>query len=73
MILLVEADLAGRPLHQAVDDTGLRRCDFSRQLLEVTIRQRSLGSTQEAGGEASRLLIAPLVLFSMIIRRRRHR
>jgi hypothetical protein len=25
----------------------------------VTIRQRSLGSTQEAGGEASRLLISP--------------
>jgi hypothetical protein len=59
MILLVEADLAGRPLHQAVVDAGLRRRDLSRQLLEVTIRQRSLGSTQEAGGEASRLLIAP--------------
>jgi hypothetical protein len=30
MILLVEADLAGRPLHQAVVDTRLRRHDFSR-------------------------------------------
>jgi hypothetical protein len=39
----------------------------------VTIRQRSLGSTQEASGEASRLLIAPLVLFSMIICRWRQR
>jgi hypothetical protein len=67
MILLVEADLAGRPLHQAFAGAGLRRCDLSRQLLEVTIRQRSLGSTQEASGEASRLLIAPLVLFPMII------
>jgi hypothetical protein len=59
MVLLVEADLAGRPFHQAVVDAGLRRRDLSRQLLEVTIRQRSLDSTQEAGGEASRLLIAP--------------
>jgi hypothetical protein len=41
--------------------------DLPRQLLEVTIRHRSLGSTQEASGEASRLLIAPLVLFLMII------
>jgi fumarate reductase subunit C len=32
-----------------------------------------LGSTQEASGEASRLLIAPLVLFLMIIRRWRQR
>jgi hypothetical protein len=32
-----------------------------------------LGSTQEASGEASRLLIAPLVLFPMIIRRWRQR
>jgi hypothetical protein len=49
-------------------DAGLCRRDLLRQLLEVTIRQRSLGSTQEASGEASRLLIAPLVLFSMIVR-----
>jgi hypothetical protein len=59
MILLVKADLAGRPLHQAVVDTGLHHRDLSRQLLEGTIRQRSLGSTQEAGGEASRLLVTP--------------
>jgi hypothetical protein len=68
MILLVEADLAGRLLHQAVVDAGLRYRDLSRQLLEVMIRQRSLGSTQKASGEASQLLIAPLVLFLMIIR-----
>jgi hypothetical protein len=59
MILLVEADLASRPLHQVIVSAGLRRCDLSRQLLEVTIRQRSLGSSQEASGKASRLLIAP--------------
>jgi hypothetical protein len=69
MILLIEADLVGRPLHQAIVGAGLRRHDLSRQLLEVTIRQRSLGSTQEASGKASWLLIAPLVLFSMIIHR----
>jgi hypothetical protein len=68
MILLVEADLAGRLLHQAVAGAGLHRRDLSRQLLEVMIRQRSLGSTQEASGEASQLLIASLVLFTMIIR-----
>jgi hypothetical protein len=62
MILLIEADLASRPLHQAIVGVGLHRRDLSRQLLEVTIRQRSLGSSQEASGEASRLLIAPLVL-----------
>jgi hypothetical protein len=45
MILLVEADLAGRPLRQAVVGAGLRGRDLSRQLLEVTIRQRSLGPT----------------------------
>jgi hypothetical protein len=59
IILLVEADLAGSPLHQAVAGVGLCHRDLSRQLLEVTIRQRSLGSTQEASGEASWLLIAP--------------
>jgi hypothetical protein len=37
MILLIEADLAHRPLHQTIADAGLRRRDFSRQLLEVTI------------------------------------
>jgi hypothetical protein len=44
-----------------------------RQLLEVAIRQRSLSSTEEASGEAPWLLIAPLVLFLMIIRRWRQR
>jgi hypothetical protein len=73
MILLVEADLAGRPLHQVVVGAGLRHRDLSRQLLEVMIRQRSLGSTQEKSDEASRLLIAPLVLFPMIIGRWRQR
>jgi hypothetical protein len=73
MILLVKADLAGGPLHQAVAGAGLRHHDLSRQLLEVAIRQRSLGSTQETSGEASQLLIAPLVLFPMIIRRWRQR
>jgi hypothetical protein len=33
----------------------------------VTIRQRSLSSTQEASGEVSRLLIAPLVLLPTIV------
>jgi hypothetical protein len=42
-------------------------------LLEVAIRQRSLSSTQEASGEAPRLLIAHLVLFPMIIRQWRQR
>jgi hypothetical protein len=69
MIVLVEADLASGPLHQAIVGAGLRRRDLSRQLLEVAVRQRSLGSNQEASGKASRLLIAPLVLFPMIIRR----
>jgi hypothetical protein len=39
-----------------------------RQLLEVSIRQRSLSSSQEASGEISRLLIAPLVLLPTIVR-----
>jgi hypothetical protein len=39
----------------------------SRQLLEVSIRQRSLSSSQEAIGEISRLLIAPLVLLPTIV------
>jgi hypothetical protein len=73
MILLVEADLVSGPLHQAIVGAGLRRRDLSRQLLEVAIRQRSLGSTQEASGKASWLLIAPLVLFPMITRRWRQR
>jgi hypothetical protein len=34
----------------------------------VAIRQRILSPTQKASGEASRILIAPLDLFSMIIR-----
>jgi hypothetical protein len=59
MVFLVEADLVGRPLQPVVVDVGLCRRDLPRQLLEVTIRQRSLGSTLEASGEASRLLIAP--------------
>jgi hypothetical protein len=67
MVLLVEAKLAGRPLQPVAVDAGLCRRDLSRQLLEVMIRQRSLGSTQEASGEASRLLIALLVLFAMIV------
>jgi hypothetical protein len=67
MILLVEADLAGGPLHQAVAGVGLCRRDLSRQLLEVAIRQRSLSPTQKASGEALRLLITLLVLFPMII------
>jgi hypothetical protein len=37
MILLVEANLAHRPLHQSTADDGLRRRDLSRQLLEVSI------------------------------------
>jgi hypothetical protein len=37
MILLVEANLACRPLHQVIADVGLRRHDLSRQLLEVSI------------------------------------
>jgi hypothetical protein len=69
MILLVEADLASGPLHQAIVGAGLRRRDLSRQLFEVAVRQRSLGPTQEASSKASRLMIAPLVLFPMIIRR----
>jgi hypothetical protein len=36
-------------------------------MLEVTIRKRSLSPTQEASGEVSRLLIAPLVLLPMIV------
>jgi hypothetical protein len=71
MVLLVEADLVGRPLQPVAIDVGLCRRDLPRQLLEVTIRQRILGSTQEASGEASWLLIAPLVLFPMIVRWRR--
>jgi hypothetical protein len=59
MILLIEADLASGPLHQAIIGAGLRRRDLSRQLFEVVVRQRSLGSTQEASGKAPRLLIAP--------------
>jgi hypothetical protein len=73
MILLIKADLASGPLHQAIVGAGLHRRDLSRQLFEVAVRQRSLGSTQEASGKASQLLIAPLVLFPMIIRRRRQR
>jgi hypothetical protein len=68
MILLIEADLAGRLFYQVVVGAGLCHRDFLQQLLEVTIRQRSLGSTQVAGSEASWILIAPLVLFTMIIR-----
>jgi hypothetical protein len=68
IIFLVEADLASRPLQSVAVDAWLCRCDLLRQLLEVTIRQSSLGSTQEASGKASWLLIAPLVLFPMIIR-----
>jgi hypothetical protein len=45
MVLLIEADLAGRLLQPVTVDAGLCRRDLSRQLLEVTIRQRSLGST----------------------------
>jgi hypothetical protein len=67
MVLLVEADLVGRPLKPVAIDNRLCCRDLPQQLLEVTIRQRSLGSTQEASGEASRLLIAPLVLFSVLI------
>jgi hypothetical protein len=37
MILLVEANLARQPLHQAIADIGLRRRNLSRQLLEVSI------------------------------------
>jgi hypothetical protein len=48
-------------------DVGLCCRDLSRQLLEVTIRQRSLCSSQEASGEASRLFIAPLVLLLVIV------
>jgi hypothetical protein len=44
-------------------DVGMCCRDLPRQLLEVATRQRSLGASQEAIGEASRLLIAPLVLF----------
>jgi hypothetical protein len=40
-------------------DAGLCCRDLPRQLLEVSIRQRSLGSSQEGSSEASRLLIAP--------------
>jgi hypothetical protein len=40
-------------------DAGLCCHDLPRQLLEVSIRQRSLGSSQEGSSEASRLLIAP--------------
>jgi hypothetical protein len=50
-----------------IADVGLCRCDLSRQLLEVSVRQRSLSSTQEASGEVSQLLIAPLVLLLMIV------
>jgi hypothetical protein len=48
-------------------DVGLCCRDLLRQLLEVVIRQRSLGSSQESSSEASRLLIAPTVLFSVIV------
>jgi hypothetical protein len=53
MVLLVEADLVGRPVQPVAIDIGLCCRDLPRQLLEVTIRQRSLGSTQEASGKAS--------------------
>jgi hypothetical protein len=45
MVLLVEANLAGRPLQPVTVDAGLCHRDLSRELLEMTIRQRSLGST----------------------------
>jgi hypothetical protein len=45
----------------------LRCRDLSRQLLEVSIRQRSLSSTQDASGKVSRFLIAPLVLLPTIV------
>jgi hypothetical protein len=38
MVLLVEADLVGRPLQPVAVDVGLRGHDLSRQLLEVMIR-----------------------------------
>jgi hypothetical protein len=38
MVLLIEADLAGRPLQHVTIDAGLRHRDLSRQLLEVMIR-----------------------------------
>jgi hypothetical protein len=38
MILLVEANLTGRPLQPVAIDVGLCGRDLSRQLLEVTIR-----------------------------------
>jgi hypothetical protein len=59
MVLLVKADLVGRPSQPVAVDAGLCCRNLPRQLLEVAIRQRSLGSSQEASGEASRLLIAP--------------
>jgi hypothetical protein len=37
MILLIEANLARQPLHQAIADVGLCHRDLSRQLLEVSI------------------------------------
>jgi hypothetical protein len=73
MVLLVKADLVGRLLQPVAVDIWLCHRDLPRQLLEVTIRQRSLASSQEASGEASRLLIAPLVLFSVIVCRWRQR
>jgi hypothetical protein len=73
MVLLVEANLVGRPPQPGVVYAWLCHHDLSRQLLEVKVRYRSLGSTQEASGEASRLLIAPLVLFSVITYRWRQR
>jgi hypothetical protein len=59
MVLLVEADPARRPPQSGAIYAWLCYRDLPRQLLEVAIRWRSLSSSQEASGEASRLLIAP--------------
>jgi hypothetical protein len=45
MVLIAEADIVGRPLQPVAFDVRLCCHDLPRQLLEVMIRQRSLGSS----------------------------
>jgi hypothetical protein len=59
MIFLIEAELVGRPLQPGAVGAWLCCRDLMRQLLEVTIRERSLSSPKEAGRKTLWLLVAP--------------